>query len=85
MENLKTDIGRQEDATPSESTLKALVADRPWLFQELTYHVDTTHLASVTRFARQLQDKALVSLALDMTEYGRRLHKQFQYESEAPP
>lgn len=83
-QNLRADIGRQTGATPAESTLQALVADRPWLFQEMTYHVDTTHLAAVVRFARLLDDPRLIRLALDLTEYGRRLHSQFQYAGDEP-
>ena len=82
--NLKADIARQEGSPPQEQTLRDLSADRPWLFQELSYHVDTTHLASVIRFARVLEDAESLRLALDMTEYGRRLHKQFQYQGDEP-
>ncbi|MFO0816635.1 MAG: hypothetical protein U1A77_01760 [Pirellulales bacterium] len=82
--NLRTDIARQEGAQPAEKTLAGLVADRPWLFQELTYHVDTTHLSSVVRFARLSDDPEVLRLALDLTEYGRRLHAQFQYPGDEP-
>jgi hypothetical protein len=82
--NLRTDIGRQEGAAPAETTLAGLVADRPWLFQEMTYHVDTTHLSSVVRFARLSETPAVLRLALDLTEYGRRLHSQFQYPGDEP-
>jgi hypothetical protein len=82
--NLRTDIARQEGAQPAEKTLAGLVADRPWLFQELTYHVDTTHLSSVVRFARLSDDRDVLGLALDLTEYGRRLHAQFQYPGDEP-
>ncbi|MFM9069575.1 MAG: hypothetical protein ACKOUR_19915 [Planctomycetota bacterium] len=82
--NVKADIARQEGQTPSESTLRDLVAERPWLFQELSYHVDTTHLAAVVRFARLLDQPELLRLALDLTEYGRRLHSQFQYAGDEP-
>ncbi|MFM8251145.1 MAG: hypothetical protein ACKOBW_06070 [Planctomycetota bacterium] len=82
--NVKADIARQEGQTPSESTLRDLVAERPWLFQELSYHVDTTHLAAVVRFARLLDQPELLRLALDLTEYGRRLHSQFQYVGDEP-
>lgn len=83
-QNLRGDIGRQSGATPTETTLKELVVDRPWLFQELSYHVDTTHLSSVIRFARLLEEPRLLRLALDLTEYGRRLHQQFQYAGDPP-
>ncbi|MFM7843964.1 MAG: hypothetical protein ACKPEY_07000 [Planctomycetota bacterium] len=82
--NVKADIARQEGQMPSESTLRDLVAERPWLFQELSYHVDTTHLAAVVRFARLLDQPELLRLALDLTEYGRRLHSQFQYAGDEP-
>ncbi|QDU98334.1 hypothetical protein [Lignipirellula cremea] len=84
-ENLATDIGRQEGATPTgESSIRSLVADREWLFNENTYHVDTTHLSSVVRFARLLDDPETLRLALDLTEYGRHLSTQFQYQSDEP-
>jgi hypothetical protein len=83
-QSLRGDIGRQTGATPTEPTIKDLVADRPWLFQELSYHVDTTHLAAVVRYARLLDDPRLLRLALDLTEYGRRLHTQFQYAGDPP-
>lgn len=82
--NVKADIGRQEGQTPAETTLRELVAERPWLFQELSYHVDTTHLAAVVRFSRLLDQPELLRLALDLTEYGRRLHSQFQYAGDEP-
>jgi hypothetical protein len=82
--NVKADVARQEGQTPSETTLRDLVAERPWLFQELSYHVDTTHLAAVVRFARLLDQSELLRLALDLTEYGRRLHSQFQYAGDEP-
>jgi len=83
-QNLRGDIGRQAGATPTEPTIKELVVDRPWLFQEMSYHVDTTHLSSVVRFSRLLEDARQLRLALDLTEYGRRLHAQFQYAGDAP-
>lgn len=78
------DIGRQEGTEPRERTLRELVADRDWLFGEFSYHIDTTHLASTVRAARILEDREVLELALDLTEYGRRLAKQFQYKGEEP-
>ncbi len=87
--NVRADIQRQEGAEPkvegpAEQTLAELVADRDWLFGEHNYHVDTTHLASVIRFARLLDDPAALRLALDLTAYGRRLNRQFQFPGEEP-
>lgn len=82
--NVKADIGRQEGSQPKETTLKELVEDRDWLFQENSYHLDTTHLAATIRIARVLTDADDLRLALDLTEYGRRLNQQFQYQGDEP-
>ena len=82
--SVKADIQQNEGQEPPENSLKELVTDREWLFGEHRYHLDTTHLASTTRFARLLSDEPHLRLALDMTEYGRRLHDQFQYQGDEP-
>jgi hypothetical protein len=82
--SLAADIERQSGAAPTETTIGGMVADRDWLFGEHIYHIDTTHLASTVRFARMLDDPELLELALDLTEYGHRLHEQFQYPQEEP-
>lgn len=84
LENVKSDVAQQEDATPAETRLLDLVADRDYLFTDSSYHIDTTHLASTVRFARLLNDEADLRLALDLTEYGHRLHQQFQYQDNEP-
>ena len=82
--NVRADIARQEGAEPKETTLAALVADRDWLFTENNYHLDTTHLNATVRFARLVTDAEALRLALDITEYGRRLAHQFQFAGEEP-
>jgi hypothetical protein len=82
--SVKTDIARQEGQQPAEKTLRELLADREWLFQDNAYHLDTTHLAATVRIARVLSDPADHRLALDLTEYGRRLSQQFQYQGDEP-
>ncbi len=84
LDNLKAEVVRQEGAEPAETTIAALVGDRDWLFQDDAYHIDTSHLHSVTRFARLIDDEKALRLALDLTEYGRRLGQQYQYETEEP-
>jgi hypothetical protein len=82
--NVRADIQKQAGAEPQEQTLAALVADRDWLFGEHNYHVDTTHLASTVRFARVLDDPESLRLAVDLTEYGRKLNRQFQFAGDEP-
>ena len=82
--SLKHDIARQEGTAPAETTLKELVADRDWLFESHAYHIDTTHLASTVRIARVTTTPNDFRLALDLTEYGKRLDPQFQYQGDEP-
>ena len=84
LSSVKHDIARQEGATPAGNTLLELIRDREWLFQENAYHIDTTHLAATVRNARVLTDPADLRMALDLTEYGRRLSQQFQYQGDEP-
>ena len=83
-ENLRSDISRQEGSEPKEKSIRELVADRDWLFGETNYHIDTTHLAAGVRAARLLEDPKHLRLALDLTEYGRQLHRQYQYQGDEP-
>ncbi|WP_425617189.1 hypothetical protein NA78x_000860 [Anatilimnocola sp. NA78] len=82
--SVKHDIARQEGSTPGENTLLELIRDREWLFFENAYHIDTTHLAATVRNSRVLTDPADLRMALDLTEYGRRLSQQFQYQGDEP-
>jgi hypothetical protein len=84
LRSLQGDIGRQEGKPPQEATIRDLVADRDWLFLNDNYHIDTSHLHAVVRFARLVEDPTVLRLAVDLTEYGRRLSRQFQYAGEEP-
>jgi hypothetical protein len=83
-ENLKAEIARQEGSQPGEKTIEELVAERDWLFLEDAYHIDTSHLHSVVRFARVIQDPEALRLAVDLTEYGRRLSASYQFQTDEP-
>jgi hypothetical protein len=82
--SLREDIRRHEGTDTSETSLVALLADRDWLFSNNNYHIDTTHLAATVRFARVVDDPQVLRLAIELTEYGRQLSRQFQYSGEEP-
>jgi hypothetical protein len=82
--NLRAEVARHEGGQPTETTILGLVADRDWLFESDNYHIDTSHLHAVVRFARQTTDEESLRLAADLTEYGRRLSRQYQYPGEEP-
>ena len=82
--SLKLDIKRQEGNEPRESSIAELVADRDWLFTNDNYHIDTSHLSSVVRFALVIEDPATLRKAADLTAYGKQLSPQLQYAGEQP-
>ncbi len=82
--NLRSYVEQREGSEPAEKTITELVADRDWLFGQGSYHIDTSHLNSVTRISLLTDDPEVQKLAVDMTEYGRRLDRQFQYQGEEP-
>ncbi|GAB5403034.1 MAG: hypothetical protein Aurels2KO_12650 [Aureliella sp.] len=84
LENLTADIERREGTRPSETMAEELLADRADLLRDGTYHLDTSHLASTVRFARVVDDKAVLRLVRDIAFYGSKLHAQFQYPGEEP-
>lgn len=84
LDNVRADIERQQGKPPAETTLAGLLADRDWLLEGGNYHIDTSHLSSVVRFSRMSDDAETLRLAVDLTEYGRRLHAQFQFSAEEP-
>jgi hypothetical protein len=84
VENVRADIEQHDGKSPDETSLVDLITDRDWLFAEHAYHVDTTHLASVVRFARRLEDTQLLDKVVELTEYGSRLSTEFQLEGELP-
>ena len=89
LENVQADIAQRDDTFQvippgAGGMLAPLFGGRGWLFSDTSYHIDTTHLASTVRFARVLSAGPTLRLALDLTEYGRRLHEQFRYPGDPP-
>lgn len=83
-ENLQRDIEQREGSAPEQSSIADIVAARPELLKDGSYHLDTSHLSSTVRFARVLDDPEVLALALDITAYGLKLHPQYQYPGEEP-
>ena len=82
--SLRSDIERQKGSPAKEQTIADLIRDRDWLFANDNYHIDTTHLSAVVRFALGVEDPAVLRLAADLTDYGRQLSPSFQFAGEAP-
>ncbi len=81
---VRGDISRHEAPAGADETLGQMLQRRSWLVTDGGYHLDTTHLASVIRIARVLDDTPSLQRAWELTQYGRRLNHQFQYPGDDP-
>jgi len=83
-ESVRGDIARNEAPAAPDETLGDMLAKRKWILADGGYHLDTTHLSAVIRIARVLEDEPSLQRAYELTQYGRRLHHQFQYPGDEP-
>lgn len=83
--NLKRDVESRVAGMTAPSTVRELMADRDWLFENGNYHVDVSHLHSTVRFARALTPAdSEFRLAVELAEYGSKLDRQFRYPADPP-
>ncbi len=83
---VRNDVAQKDGELPArdDETLSQLIEERRWILDGGGYHLDTTHLASTVRMSTVLDDPDLLKKAWELTQYGRRLHHQFQYPGEEP-
>jgi len=83
--NLRSEIASRGQLSPPDgATIAELIVGRDWLFADESYHVDISHLASVVRMSILVTNSAVIALAVDLTEYGRRLSLRLQFEGPPP-
>jgi len=84
-ENLNAHAAQLSRAGSSGLSVHQIVEAHPEVFAEGNYHVDSSHLHSVVRFAQALQhDDPELSLARELAEYGRCLSRELQYPEQPP-
>jgi hypothetical protein len=81
---VRGDISRNEAPADESETLGDMLRKRSWLVSNGGYHLDTTHLSSVIRISRVLEDAPSLQRAFELTQYGKRLNHQFQYPGDEP-
>jgi hypothetical protein len=82
--SLKRTIEQAEGTVPEGESVLKLINGRDWLFDGMNYYVDTSHLVSILGFCLELTDPAMLRLAIDLSEYGKRLSPMFHYRSDPP-
>jgi tetratricopeptide (TPR) repeat protein len=83
-ERLVAEIERHEGRSPAETTLRALIADRKWLFGDDCYHIDLSHLSSVVQMSMHLLPCPELAMARELCEYGQRLSGRFVNPGDPP-
>jgi hypothetical protein len=82
---LRSEIAsRGQVVPPVGSPIAELLRGRPWIFADESYHIDISHLAAVVRMSLLAQDREVIALAADLTEYGRRLSPRLLFEGPPP-
>lgn len=82
--NVRCNIEKQESKLPEEATLRELIANRAWLTANGGHHLDTTHLASIMRIGRVVDQPTQLQQLLELAEYGQQLDADFQYAGSPP-
>jgi hypothetical protein len=83
--NLRAEIAQRGQPLPPEGTpIDRLIEGRDWLFADDAYHLDVSHLAAVVRLSPLLTDPEPLGLAVELTDYGRKLSPRHRYEGEPP-
>ena len=83
--SIRADLTQRGESVPGEATsIAELIAGRDWLFADEAYHTDISHLSATVRYSILVADPATLALAVDLTEYGRRLSSRLQFEGQAP-
>jgi hypothetical protein len=81
---LKRSIASAESGEPQTDRLADLIAGRDWLFEGMSSYTDSTHVASVLRYAPELEDDGALRMALEIAEYGQRLDPMYHFRGDPP-
>jgi len=82
---VQQEVQQQLAGVPTGDSLRELIKERDWLFENDNYHIDVSHLNAVVRFARFLDpEDPELDKAMQLAEYGSQLAEQFQYPADPP-
>jgi hypothetical protein len=73
-----------EPDVPEDARVADLIARGPWLFANMRHYTDSTHVASVLGFARDLTDRGALRMAAELADYGQALDPMFRFRGDPP-
>jgi len=82
--NLQRAVEQVEGGKPETDSIAELVEGRDWLFEGNAYYLDTSHVSSVVQMALNLDNEETLRMAVDLTEYGKRLGEMYHFQGELP-
>jgi len=82
--SLRESIAAAEGSVPATDRVAELIAGRPWLFEGNSSYTDSTHLTSILRFAPELEDEAVIRMAIELADYGQLLNEMFHFRGDPP-
>lgn len=82
--NLKRVIAEREGEDPATNRVVELIKDRDWLFEGHNYYIDTSHVTSVVQMSVEWEDRDVLALVIELTDYGKRLSEMFQHPGNPP-
>jgi hypothetical protein len=82
--NLKRAVESVEGAAPETGSIREVIEGRDWLFEGNAYYLDTSHVSSVVQMSLNLETEETLRLAVELTEYGKRLGPMYHFQGEPP-
>lgn len=83
-QNLNHCVTSENETCSDPQNLETLMTEHSWLVDGGAHHIDATHLASVMKIARVVNQPTDLHRALELANYGLGLHPDFQYPSPPP-
>ncbi len=83
-DNLRHSIESENKTVANDASLAEMLQQYPELMAGGAHHIDTTHLASVMRIARIVDQPGDLQKAVELADYGNQLHADFQYPGSPP-
>ena len=84
VKNLKWAINKREGQPPNTQSIPELIVERDWLFEGNSTYTDSTHVASIVQLSLERNKRETLTLALELTDYGKSLGPMFQFPGEPP-